>query len=32
VLAACLDEPAAIGRTFGLVAGETPVEEAIRAL
>lgn len=32
VLAACLSEPATIGRTLGLVGGETPVEEAVRSL
>ncbi|HEX8743780.1 MAG TPA: SDR family oxidoreductase [Thermoleophilaceae bacterium] len=32
VLAACLAEPGTIGRTFGLVAGDTPVDEAVRAL
>jgi uncharacterized protein YbjT (DUF2867 family) len=32
VLAACLDEPRTIGRTFGLVAGEVPVDEAVRSL
>lgn len=31
VLAACLVEPATIGRTFELVAGEMPVEEAVAA-
>lgn len=31
VLAACLDEPGTIGRTLELVAGETPVEEAVAA-
>jgi uncharacterized protein YbjT (DUF2867 family) len=32
VLAACLGEPAAIGKTFVLVSGETPVDEAVAAL
>lgn len=32
VLAACLDEPGTIGRTFDLVAGDTPVDEAVRSL
>ena len=32
VLAACLSEPATIGRTLELVGGETPVEEAVRSL
>ena len=32
VLAACLAEPGTIGRTLELVAGETPVEDAVRAL
>jgi uncharacterized protein YbjT (DUF2867 family) len=32
VLAACLGEPRTIGRTFGLVAGELPVDEAVRSL
>jgi nucleoside-diphosphate-sugar epimerase len=32
VLAACLQEPNAIGRTFEVVAGETPIEDAIAAL
>jgi uncharacterized protein YbjT (DUF2867 family) len=31
VLAAVLDEPDAIGRSFDLVAGDTPVDEALRA-
>ena len=32
VLAACLDEPGTVGRTFGLVAGDVPVDEAVRSL
>ena len=32
VLAACLREPGTIGRTFVVVSGETPVDEAVRAL
>ena len=32
VLAACLGDPAAIGKTFVLVSGETPVDEAVTAL
>lgn len=32
VLAACLNEPRTIGRTLELVAGETPVAEAVRSL
>jgi uncharacterized protein YbjT (DUF2867 family) len=32
VLAACLGHPGTIGRTFGLVAGEVPVDEAVRSL
>jgi uncharacterized protein YbjT (DUF2867 family) len=32
VLAACLDHPGTVGRTFGLVAGEVPVDEAVRSL
>jgi uncharacterized protein YbjT (DUF2867 family) len=32
VLAACLGDPAAIGKTFVLVSGETPVDEAVAAL
>jgi nucleoside-diphosphate-sugar epimerase len=32
VLAACLDAPNTIGRTFDLVAGETPLDEALRSL
>ena len=32
VLAACLSEPATIGRTLELVAGETPVEDAVLRL
>lgn len=32
VLAACLDEPRTVGRTFGLVAGEVPVDEAVGSL
>ena len=32
VLAACLSEPATIGRTLELVGGETPVEEAVRSV
>ena len=29
VVAACLDEPASIGRQWNLVRGETPVAEAV---
>lgn len=32
VLAACLDEPTTIRRTFDLLAGETPIDEALRAI
>jgi uncharacterized protein YbjT (DUF2867 family) len=32
VLAACLHEPGTIGKTFGLVSGATPVDEAVGAL
>ena len=32
VLAACLDAPNTVGRTFGLVAGDVPVAEAVAAL
>jgi uncharacterized protein YbjT (DUF2867 family) len=32
VLAACLGEPGTSGRTFDLVAGETPVDEAVRSV
>jgi uncharacterized protein YbjT (DUF2867 family) len=32
VLAACLVEPGTVGRTFELVSGETPVDEAIRSV
>lgn len=32
VLAACLVEPGTIGRTLELVAGDTPVEDAVRAV
>jgi uncharacterized protein YbjT (DUF2867 family) len=32
VLAALLDAPNTIGKTFNLVSGDTPVEEAVRAL
>ena len=32
VLAAVIESPNAIGKTFNLVSGETPVEEAVRAL
>lgn len=32
VLAACLAEPGTVGRTFGLVAGEAPVDAAIGSL
>jgi nucleoside-diphosphate-sugar epimerase len=31
-LAACLDAPNTIGRTFGLVSGDTPVDDAVRSL
>jgi uncharacterized protein YbjT (DUF2867 family) len=31
VLAAVLREPATVGKAFELVAGDTPVEEAVRA-
>ena len=32
VLAACLDEPRTVGRTFDLVSGDTPIDEALRSL
>ena len=32
VLAACLEEEVPIGRTFEVVAGDTPVDEAVRGL
>ena len=32
VLAACLGDPAAVGKTFVLVSGETPVDEAVAGL
>jgi uncharacterized protein YbjT (DUF2867 family) len=32
VLLACLDEPATIGKTFELLSGDTPIDEAIRGL
>ena len=32
VLAACLDAPGTIGRTFDVLGGDTPVEDALRAL
>jgi uncharacterized protein YbjT (DUF2867 family) len=32
VLAGCLAEPSTVGKVFVVVAGETPVEEALRAL
>jgi uncharacterized protein YbjT (DUF2867 family) len=32
VLAACLDLPASHGKTFDLLGGETPVDEALAAL
>jgi uncharacterized protein YbjT (DUF2867 family) len=32
VLVACLDEPGTVGRTFDLVSGDTPIEEALRSL
>ena len=32
VLAACLGEPGTIGRTVGLVAGDVPVDEAVRSV
>ena len=31
-LVGCLDEPATVGRAFDLVAGETPIDEALRRL
>ena len=31
VLAACLDEPGTIGKTFVVVSGEAPIEDAVRA-
>jgi hypothetical protein len=31
-LLACLDDPTTIGREFDLIAGETPIAEAIAAL
>ena len=32
VLLACLDDDATIGRTFELVSGDVPIEDALRAL
>jgi uncharacterized protein YbjT (DUF2867 family) len=32
VLVACLDEPGTVGRTFDLVSGDTPIEQALRSL
>ena len=32
VLAGCLDSPATVGRTFDVVAGDVPVDEALTAL
>jgi uncharacterized protein YbjT (DUF2867 family) len=32
VLAACLDEPRTVARTFDLVSGDTPIDEALRSL
>ena len=32
VLLACLDEPSTIGKTFELLSGETPIDEAVRKL
>jgi nucleoside-diphosphate-sugar epimerase len=32
VLLACIDEPATVGRTFDVIGGDTPIEEAVRAL
>ena len=32
VLAACLDAPNTVGKTFDLVSGETPVDDAVRSL
>jgi uncharacterized protein YbjT (DUF2867 family) len=32
VLVGCLDEPATVGKSFDLLAGETPIAEALRAL
>ena len=32
VLLAVLEEPGSIGKTFELVSGDTPIEEAVRAL
>jgi uncharacterized protein YbjT (DUF2867 family) len=31
-LAVVLDEPGTVGKTFNLVGGDTPIEEAVRAL
>ena len=31
LIAACLDEPATIGRTWEVVSGETPIEDAVRS-
>jgi uncharacterized protein YbjT (DUF2867 family) len=32
LIAACLDEPASVGRTWEAVSGDTPIEEAVRSL
>lgn len=32
LIALCLDEPSTIGRTIEVISGETPLEEAVRAL
>jgi uncharacterized protein YbjT (DUF2867 family) len=32
VLLACLDEPSTIGKTFEVLSGETPIDEAVRRL
>jgi uncharacterized protein YbjT (DUF2867 family) len=32
VVVGCLDEPATVGKAFDVLAGETPVDEALRAL
>jgi uncharacterized protein YbjT (DUF2867 family) len=32
VLVACLDEPGTVGRTFDLVSGDTPIEQALHSL
>jgi uncharacterized protein YbjT (DUF2867 family) len=32
VLAACLDEPRTVGRSFDLVSGDTPIADALRSL